>query len=267
MGIRKVLYAVLVLAAAAHAQFLGYVSDQTTSQTLFTNQSANGLSAAVQNIGQSSHAVSYCMNGFIGTISLLGSNDGTFTPNTTAIPLSQANYNTASTFCKVLPVGGYYPALKAQVSNYGAGSITAWYNASGAPVAVAQPAVNSNGPTTPAQCDQTYTGQLVSNTVYVTGTSIQTIWICSMMFSINTLPSVSGLIDVNYGTGTNCGTGNHFMWQIPVLTNSPLNPVVIGGSFGALFTIGAPNSFCIQTTYTGGQVFVSFTYAQGFANP
>ena len=34
---------------------------------------------------------------WIGTISLLGSNDGTFGTNTTAIPLAQANYNIATT--------------------------------------------------------------------------------------------------------------------------------------------------------------------------
>lgn len=260
---------VALLAAAAHAQFIGYVSDQSTNQVAFAAQAANGSSVTFNNIGQSAHSLSYCLSGFIGTVSLLGSNDGTFVLNTTAIPLSQANYNVATTTCRVLPAGGYFPALKAQVSNYGAGTITAWYNGIASPVAVVPAAVSSTGPTTPVQCDQTAGSSLTGANSFLiaTGTSNQKLWICSITFYMTTAPAGAQQFSIQSGTGATCSGSPVIEWFLPVLPLTPLTPFFFGGSFGAFLTTQPGPNVC--ATLNGGAGVVAFTisFAQGFTNP
>lgn len=269
--VARILAIAAVLTGAAQAQFLGYVSDQTTNQVAFTAQASNGSSVIFNNIGQAAHSLSYCMSGFIGTVSLLGSNDGTFVTNSTAIPLSQANYNNATTACKVLPAGGYYPALKAQVTNYLAGTVTAWYNGIGSPVAVVPAAVSSTGPTTPISCDQTNSFTLLGSaflSVEITHTTLQSIWICSITVSVSAPGSASGVLTLWTGTGTGCATGLTQKWQIVTASTAAVGATqFFGGSFGAWMTIPPATDVCMNNTATTSTYVITITFAQGFSNP
>src|SRR4029077_3279667 len=152
VGVRRILYVLALLAGCAQAQFLGYVSNQSTAQVVFTNQAANAASAILTNIGQSAHFLSYCNTGFGGTISLEASPDGTFT---SPIVLASATYGQNSVFdssCHVLQAGGYFQTVRARITNRTAGSVNAWYTAIGSPVSVTPAAFGSNGPTSPIAC-------------------------------------------------------------------------------------------------------------------
>jgi hypothetical protein len=256
-----------MLIGVAHAQFLGFTSVQTTTSSAFTAQAANGVSNVFQNIGQSSHLLSYCPTNFIGTISMEASNDGTYGA---PITLAAANFNTGTSTCRTLPAGGYYPSVRARVSNYAAGSITALYTGTAAPLNVTQTAINSNGPTSPVQCDQDIFQAVpsVTTSTFVTGTSNQTIWVCSITIGTTAAPSSSGTIQAEYGTGTNCNTGTTILWAAEISTTTPVQPFFFGGSFGAMLTIPPGQNLCF--VYNAGSTAgmgVSLSFAQGFHNP
>jgi len=264
MDLRKLIFAFAFLTVTGHAQFLGYVASQSSAQTAFTAQAANGASVTFNNVGQSSHFLSYCTTNFVGVISLEGSSDGTFTPSNR---LSAGTYNTADTGCHVLPAGGYYPAVRAQVSNYSAGSVTASYTAIAAPISVTHSAINSTGPFSPVQCDQTtFINSVVSpftNTL-VPGIATQNIYVCSIAISVQTVSANDGNITAEYGTngGSACSSGTVQKWTVTLLHTISTPPFFAGGSLGALFKIPKGQDLCFAANITGGAYTVSITYAQ-----
>jgi hypothetical protein len=168
-----------------------------------------------------------------------------------------------------LPAGGYYPAVRARVSNYAQGSITALYTGSASPINVTQTAINSNGPTSPVQCDQNFS-QLVTPTTsqqIIAAGAVQNVWICSLTISFVNAVTGTGNFFLYYGTGTTCATGNTNLLALQINTSMPLQPFFFGGSFGAWQTVPPGQNVCIQNTEAGSLFYLSITYAQGFHNP
>jgi len=122
-----VLLLLLTLPASAHAQFLGYTSPQTVGPTrLFNAVVAPGVSATVQNIGQSVHFLTYTITGATGgpvQIFLEGSTDGAAyfrISNIAADPTSGIVFG-----------NGYWPAVRANLRIFAPGGVaptlTAYY--------------------------------------------------------------------------------------------------------------------------------------------
>jgi hypothetical protein len=109
--------------SAAHAQFLGYVANQTVDQNVWTNAdcSATLTSGSLQNIGQVGHALSYTITSGGPNVqpSIQGSAD-----NVTYFQIS----NNAPVQPGIIAATGSYPFLRAAVTGGGAGCrITANY--------------------------------------------------------------------------------------------------------------------------------------------
>jgi hypothetical protein len=248
-----------LLASGAHAQFLGYVSDQSTTQIVFTAQAANGASSTFNNIGQSAHLLLYCNSSFSGTISLEASPDGTFS---TPIGMAAANWGQNSVTdsqCHVLQAGGYYQTVRARITNYVAGSVNAWYTSVGGPIAPIPAAMNSNGPASPVQCDQsTFLGLAPStgNTqVIAVGPTGQSIYVCGGTFSLATGTPTDGSVQLLWGTGSTCTSStNLFLAKIEANTPQifPLN---------VSFKVPTGKTLCMLTQANGVTVFLSLAYA------
>jgi len=242
----RIIFILALLVGYAHAQFLGYVSLQTTAQqNVFNGQAANGVSATFNNIGQSAHSLTYCDTGFIGTISMEATGpDGTFT---NPVPIAATTYGTADSGCHVLPAGGYYPAVHARVSNYSAGSISAGYSGIAGPVSFNPAALSSSGPNSPVNCDQSKVIGMTASQTYqpvapVTG---QSVYVCGFTMSMTAAPTSASAITLESGTGTTCGTGTIVLHTILLATTAP---TVIPISMGNTVFRSAPGSgVCVVT--------------------
>jgi hypothetical protein len=116
----------LLLPSAAHAQFLGYVANQTVQASVFTNAdcSVTLTSSPLQNIGQVGHALFYSVTspGPNLIVAIQGSADGS-----TYFQIS----NNAPVQPGIIAAVGSYPFIRAEVTGGGAGCrITANYSGS-----------------------------------------------------------------------------------------------------------------------------------------
>jgi hypothetical protein len=262
---RKLIPALIALLLGCNgqvlAQFLGYTSLQTTQQNVFTGQAANGSSATLTNIGQSSHFLTVCPSSFQGSINLVASQDGTFAA---PIALVAANYdtNSSTSVCRVLQAGGYYPTLRVTVTNYVSGSVNAFYTGIAGPITVNPAAANSLGPSTPPQCDKTTVLTIPQNqattTLIVPGSSSQKLYVCSITFTFNAA-TTAGTIIITAGTGATCaipavGFENLFITantpQLFQLTYPNGRTVLGTGMQMCIVTTAITASFNIGVSYT-----------------
>jgi hypothetical protein len=259
-----VLLALLGCAAPrrAHAQFLGYVADQSVAQVVFTAQAANGASGILNNIGQASHFVLYCDTGFKGTLNLEASPDGTFS---TPIVIATATYGqngVVDNACHVLQAGGYYQTVRLRMLNYVAGSMNAWYTAIGAPISVSPTAFNSNGATAPVACDNaSFQNALASATTALQNLLAGTrIYLCGFTLSFSAA-TTTGTLRIGYGTDNSC-SGFFALWGMNVTASSP-QFVSFGGPLGALLSTPAVGqSLCMSIGGITASTAVSLSYAQ-----
>lgn len=266
---RTLLLAVLsiICAAPCHAQFLGYVSMQAIAPAqVFTAQAANGASATLQNLGQSSHFLSYCTTGFSGTISLEASPDGTFATPMVIAAASYGQNSVLDTGCHILQGGGYFPTVRARVSNYSAGSVSAWYTAIASPIAFAPSALASNGATAPIACDKFAVVQIaqnINNGVLVgLLNSTAKIYVCAMSISFDAA-TTAGAINIGDGNAGACTTFSGIPnWQLNVTANTP-QTLPFGGPLGTFTgTLNAGRCLMITTGAITASATVNVSYAQ-----
>lgn len=248
------------------AQFIGYVSGQTTQQTVFTAQAANVNSSILTNLGAAAHFLSYCNTGFTGTISLQASPDGTFSSPIILATASYGQNSVTDSACHVLQAGGYFPTVRVSLSNYAAGSVNAWYSSSALPIAFAASAQNSNGPTSPIACDKfgvVQIAQSVSNGILVglLGASAK-IYLCQMTFSFSAA-TTAGTINLEDGTSGGCTTASGVSnWQLQVTASTP-QTLTFGGPLGTFTgTLNPGRCLMVVTGAITASTTISFSYAQ-----
>lgn len=146
------------------AQNSGAVELYTREITVFTGQNTTAASAIFPDYGFAANFLTYCNSTFSGTIDLEWSPTGVAGP---FIVLAQASYSGTQpdSSCHVLQVGGYFPNMRSSVTRT-AGSVSAWYTASAAPIPQVSSGLGSNGPSSPINCDQnaTVTGVATAGT-------------------------------------------------------------------------------------------------------
>lgn len=109
----------------AQAQFIGFVSPQTTTTEVFSAQATPAVSAVVRNVGQSVHYLTYTTSGTVTqlAIQLEGSSDGI---NFIRISDVGTNIGSGGVFANV-----YLPVIRANLTTLvGVGTITATYSGS-----------------------------------------------------------------------------------------------------------------------------------------
>ncbi|HKM99443.1 MAG TPA: hypothetical protein VJX23_02920 [Candidatus Binataceae bacterium] len=254
--------ALILLAGVAEAQFLGYTSQQSTGQVAFTAQAANGSSVVFNNIGQAAHFLTVCPSStFQGTVLLEESQDGTFAAPVT-LTLDSYNATNLTSTCRVLQAGGYWPAVRARVANYSAGSVSAFYTAIASPISAFPPANNATGPATPPQCDAGISASIAPSTtgsiiVGVGGGSTLHLYICSMTFSYSGAVSAqaTGVLIFSGETGGTCNAPFYTFENIATTANTP-----------QLFQFTYPNgrqagaTLCVTTAAIGATLTVSVSY-------
>lgn len=218
--IRRFLLCFLIVVVAmvgfSHAQGSGSVTVATSFVPVFTNQATGASSggiwqcgttpcAALPDLGSAANYLNYCNTGFSGTIDLEWSPN----PGVVAyIPLSLARWTTDSN-CHTIQVGGYFPNLRSTLAPT-AGSVTAWYTASSAPIAYLPPALSSNGQTAPVSCDQnTVFTQTSDNAVHaIAGVNALTtgdvVVVCGFTVSFSAATSASGNYWFGFCTPPSC---------------------------------------------------------------
>lgn len=262
MAIRRAFLAAALLAFAgvSRAQFIGYVSTQTVAPAqVFTAQAANGSSATLANIGQSAHFLTYCNSGFRGTISLLASPDGTFAAPVT---LASASYTAADSSCHILQAGGYFPTIRANVSNFVGGSVNAWYTGTASPIGFAPPAIAGGGPTSPVQCDSTGTQSVTQSTtaVVVPGVAGQKIYVCQINLSFSAA-TTAGQLSVGLANDGAC-TGYTTKWATLITSSSPQTLPQTGSSFGAFLQLPVGTYLCVNAGAITANTQLSISWAQ-----
>lgn len=155
--------AVLVLAAGAQAQFLGYVGTQSIRVKALTAVSAPTTSSVIADIGQASHVLTYCIAG--GTATSIGIQLEASIDGTTFFAIS--NLGVGLSGCQALTAGGWFPNLRVNLVTFTAGggiTLTATYTgiagpgvAGGGSVSPTPTAISSAGAAIPIVCDKTVT--------------------------------------------------------------------------------------------------------------
>ena len=257
--------AVLALVLGCQAQFIGYTSSQSSQQTVFLAQAANGVSSILSNIGQSAHFVTVCTTSASLTVSLESSADGTFTAGAINT-IASANYGTGSapldTGCYTLQGGGYYPTFRVRVSNYVAGAVSVWYSGIGSPVSFAAAALGTKGATSPIACDTMSGPSLVNPSTLANIEGLvagQRIYACSITFSFNGA-TTAGTFQFGSAAGGAC-TSFAAVYTINITANTPQIVHVVGGP-GGLFRLLPGQQLCLQTTTVTASAIVGVSYAQ-----
>lgn len=276
--VKTLLQIVIALAgftASASAQFIGYNAAQSTSQNLFTNQAANAISRTITNLGQSSHFFTVCNVGFQGTVIIQSSQNGTFSPPNT---IASANYGFASgaqpppppdSNCHLIQAGGYYPTMRVQITNYGAGNTSVFYSGIGSPIAFAPAAFSTIGPTSPIACDQHSSNPIPATVAFATlvaGLPNQVIIVCSITMSFDANTGSGGLLvfgtdSTASGLPASCTTLAPFISQIHTFTDTT-NPIHLLGGAGGLFRVSKSLPLCISTSAVGANTQVEVSFAQ-----
>lgn len=117
-------------ARSARAQFIGYTSPQSVTQTVFTNQSTP-TTVTITNLGQTVHFLSYTTTGTVTqmTLRIEASNDGSvFFPISNDAVIMSGNPAPG-----VIYAAGYYPVLRVNLAAIvGGGSVSAQYSGASA---------------------------------------------------------------------------------------------------------------------------------------
>ena len=239
-----------------HAQNAGNVGIYTREVPVFTAQSTATSSAILPDFGFGANYLTYCNTGFTGTIDLEWSPTG----SAPFIALAQASYVTATdSNCHVLQVGGYFPNLRSTV-NPTAGTISAWYSASSAPIAYAPSGIGSNGPTAPPVCDlDAVAVGIATGTTGPSNASPRSpgdlVLVCGFTISFNGTPS-TGSISLVWSASGAC-TSAPVTWEAYTAASTPQ-------LFNVLLPQRGPNSTlqypCVLNS-SGVSVDISVSYA------
>lgn len=115
------------------------------------------------------------------------------------------------------------------------------------------------------QCDKSASANIASAThtqlVALSGSTV--IYVCSAYIEIQGVATTAGTLQLEYGTGSSCGTGTTAITPTFIGSTTAGNPTVIPMSAGAgyLFKTTAGQALCaLSTTTTVQKVFI--TYAQ-----
>jgi hypothetical protein len=255
------LYAICAL--RCEAQFIGYVSVQTTAQTVFTNQAANAVSSTLVNIGAGAHFLTICNNLFVGTVSLESSSDGTFAaPNTIASASYALPAGPGDTGCHTLQAGGYFPAVRVRISNFSTGTTSVSYSSAASPISFSPTALNSQGPTSPIACDLTIGPSSVAQNTAATnlqgGIAGQRIYICSITISFNAA-TTAGQIQFLSSSGS-CLAATQ-AYTLNITANTPQIVHLIGGP-GGLFRLAPGQQLCVSTGALTAQTLLDISFTQ-----
>lgn len=273
MGVSRFAIALLLLCAPAAAQFIGYNAAQSTSQTLFTNQAANGASRTITNLGQSSHFVTVCNFNFVGTVLLESSQNGTFAPPNT---VAAANYGLATpgnpdNFCHLIQAGGFYPTLRVRVANYQSGNTSVFYSGIGGPIDFAPPALSTIGPTSPIACDvpvdlENVPPSSTAGIVVVPQIANTTVIVCSVTVSFGSNTTSGEIILGGGSAGGGIGTSPcalvRDVFTIFIPNGSPEQPLHFVGGVGGLFRLRPGETLCITTGNIGAITILDASFAQ-----
>lgn len=256
MGVTKrILPLVLLLASAAHAQFIGYTTAQSTLQNpIFLNHMGNGTSPTIKNLGQSSHFLTVCNTGFQGTVIFEASRDGTFSPPTTIVA---ANYGPSDSNCHLLQAGGYYPTFRVRITNSlpTTGTTTIFYSGIGGPVAPNPAAFSTKGPSSPIACEDHFSAPGLAPTL-IAPVNVKpavpgsTIIVCEVTLSFDATTG-SGFVffgeDTTGSQATTCPAGITRVFTIAI-TPTTTNPIHITGNPGGMFRLDPGTSLCFNIT-------------------
>jgi hypothetical protein len=255
------LYAICAL--RCEAQFIGYVSIQTTQQNVFTNQAANAVSASLTNLGQGAHFLVICNNAFVGTVSLESSSDGTFAaPNSIASASYALPAGPGDTGCHTLQAGGYYPAVRARITNFSTGTTTVTYSSVGGPISFAPAALNSQGPTSPIACDFEIGPSAISQNTAASSLQVgiagQKLYVCAITISFNAA-TTAGQIQFLSSSGSCLAATQAFTLNITASTPQIVH--LIGGP-GGLFRLAPGQQLCVATGAITAQSLLQISFTQ-----
>jgi hypothetical protein len=203
--VRRAIFAffvILLAVTAGHAQESGHVGITTREIPVFTNQGTSKASAIFIDQGYAANYLTYCDTNFVGSIDLEWSPPITGSPSLGPfIALAQASYGAgnADSSCHTLQVGGYFPNLRSTLTITG-GSVSAWYTASAAPIALFAAGVGSNGPASPVVCDQsTFVTAAAGVNVEIVGPTNfgDTVIICGFSISFDGATS-AGMVEIGW---------------------------------------------------------------------
>jgi hypothetical protein len=264
MALRRTLLLAMLamLALPARAQFIGYTSSQTTSQTVFTSQAANAVSPTMANIGQAAHYLTICNTSFVGTVSLEASGDGTFAaPNTVASGNYALSVGPGDSGCHTLQAGGYFPAVRVRVSNYSTGSVSAWYTGIASPISFAPAALNTQGQASPIACDlesgpNSYLQSAIASAqIGITGLRI---YVCSITISFST-GTTAGVL--SFGSSSGSCAAYSAVYSLNITANTPQILHLVGGP-GGLFRLLPGQQLCVSSGAITASALVNISYAQ-----
>jgi hypothetical protein len=243
------------------AQNNGTTGTFTVSQTAFTAASSASNSKIFQNIGQSAHYLAYCNTGFNGTLQLQESFDG----KTNWTPMSTASYLIgADTGCHLLQAGGYFQNVRAAITVYASGTLSAWYNASSGPIAYAAASVGTKGPAAPIGCDQSGITTLATGEhVELRGNPV--VVVCAWSVSFDGTPAAGSVSAQASTNNAGCSGTPLFLWQVDTTASTPQVLPLQSGGAGGLFRTdlsnGAGANICLHND-SGATATFSYSYAQ-----
>jgi hypothetical protein len=221
-----------------------------------------GIVGVFPNIGQAEHALHYCVSPGVLTLAIFleeSPDNGT----SDWAPISAVyGVPTSASGCAVIQSGLYYNNVRAHVTIFTGGTLSAWYSASTGPIEVFPPAQNSSGATTPTQCDQTSPTSVVAGTTgaLVISQPNQSIYLCAAQYSFGAATG-TGELQLVSGTGTSCTTPT-IIWDDLTTVNTPQVFTPFGGG-GTIFRVPSGQDVCL-TASSGvtATTKVSLSFAQ-----
>lgn len=252
------------------AQNSGVVGIQTTSIQVFQAQatsassggywqcgSPTGACPVFQDFGFGSNVLSFCNTAFEGTIDLEWKPTGA----TSWIPLVQASYpGVPDSLCHQLQIGGYWPNMRSTMTRT-AGSLSAWYTASSAPIPTVSSGLGTNGPSSPINCDQNVFQSVATGTTANIGGAgpIQVndvVAVCGFTISFNGATS-AGSVSLAWSSSSACTPGPFNSWFIYTTASTPQTIVVSNPQRG----VNISNEYPCLVNSSGATVEVSLSFA------
>lgn len=253
----------VLLALPCLGQYLGTVGMQSLGPvTAFTAQNANGVSGIFANLNMSTHLLNFCTAGFAGTISMEASSDGTFATPTVISSATFGQRLLTDTGCHTLQGGGYYATVRARITNYVSGTVSASYTAVASPIAFSPSGLGSNGPTAPIICDQQgfFTLGPSTNGVLVANLAGTTIYVCEITVSFGGA-TTTGTLSLGGSTGGAC-LSYVANWQVAITASTP-QIFQVGGPLGAFVQEGGGNQqLCAASGAYTATATISISFAQ-----
>ncbi len=242
------------------AQNAGTFGIQAQMIPVFSSQAISASSAIFNDIGQGVNILFYCDTSFIGTVDLEWSpvQGGTY------YPLVTANWSVADSKCHTLTVNGYYPQLRSTLTR-SAGSMSAWYTSSSGPVGYSPAAIGSNGPTSPASCDDGGTVSIASGSTQGVLTPIRTgdvVIVCNFTVSFAAAPS-TGTVSIGWSTSISCAglIGINYDWEMNTIAASPQTVVVSNINLRTPLSLTSANQYLCVNNASGVALQFSFNAA------